>query len=445
MKKLAYIVILASIHFEAASLAFGEQMTVSDPLSVCFSEILPTVLRTSDSTDKKTASLLASDIYAMQANQQDVDVAVHYTAAGGNVNVSNSNQYVNQVKTLNDQHYSNQELHNYVQESLSPQAIQALEHCMDTKAAMQAGTITVWPRINSTGKDILVHVQSVPGGGVVETAVSMRLITKDGVVCDDCGSEKKYPLVGSAAKIFAATRTDRKTPFIAIVSANNVDHEVLVEPDRELKFVLPQSTNSCSGDMAQIIQLIGPTFQDSPSRYNQSGHFVPATFPIAIGSGFTGLGWLVEPSTPPFDNASSNVVLDDQKMTSVYVPDPNRATVVYEFTKPARIKQLEIVQHGNGINALHAYLGDGPDSFPLDLGEAKSNFPSAPSGATIPEGQNDVFVLPSSLIEPQGRFLKVTITHTVLPTGWATYRIFPRDALGRRFLPAMICNNGYPM
>jgi hypothetical protein len=76
---------------------------------------------------------------------------------------------------------------------------------------------------------------------------------------------------------------------------------------------------------------------------------VPPPYPLDTS---TGVGYLLNPSE------SNDYSLHDHVYAAPHVPDPNRAVVTYEFSEPAVVDQIEIVQHTNGITQIEGLVGN---------------------------------------------------------------------------------------
>jgi hypothetical protein len=107
------------------------------------------------------------------------------------------------------------------------------------------------------------------------------------------------------------------------------------------------------------------------------------------------------------------------------VPDPRRANITYRFSKPAKIGEVLIIQHMNGIGQIEGFVGNDEKSM-KSIGRANSTL-----GANLPlkdgtfaEGYRDLFKFERS---GEGRLFRIVITKTPLPNGYAVYRAYPRN------------------
>ena len=138
-----------------------------------------------------------------------------------------------------------------------------------------------------------------------------------------------------------------------------------------------------------------------------------------------GIGYIVEPE--PFHRTWSpaDFVAHDHMYLAPGVPDPRRATVTYHFDKPAKISEVLIIQHTNGIGQIEGFIGNDENNL-QSIGRANSTL-----GANLPlkentftEGYRDVFKFERI---GEGRVFRIVITKTPLPNGYAVYRVYPRN------------------
>jgi hypothetical protein len=139
-----------------------------------------------------------------------------------------------------------------------------------------------------------------------------------------------------------------------------------------------------------------------------------------------GIGYVVEPE--PFHRTWSpaDFVTHDHMYLAPGVPDPRRANITYRFSKPAKISEVLIIQHTNGIGQIEGFVGNDENSL-QSLGRANSTL-----GANLPlkentfmEGYRDVFKFERS---GEGKIFRIVITKTPLPNGYALYRAYPRNS-----------------
>jgi len=140
-----------------------------------------------------------------------------------------------------------------------------------------------------------------------------------------------------------------------------------------------------------------------------------------------GIGYIVEPE--PFHpnwSPTEDFVMHDHMYVAPGIPDPRRANITYRFNEPAKISEVLIVQHTNGIAQIEGFIGNDENAL-QSLGRANSTL-----GANLPlkentfaEGYRDVFKFEKA---GEGKIFKIVITRTPLPNGYAFYRAYPRNS-----------------
>ncbi len=141
-------------------------------------------------------------------------------------------------------------------------------------------------------------------------------------------------------------------------------------------------------------------------------------YPLNVNSG---IGYLINPTLP----SPSDFVLHDHVYDSSYVPDPLRAVVTYSFNVAAAVDQIHIVQHGNGIQEIQAFVGD-------SLGSLTSIGSVDIGGGSYPELSTSVFDFDNTT---EGRYFRFVVRRTPHPDGWASYRAYLADSDGAHFQP----------
>ena len=138
-----------------------------------------------------------------------------------------------------------------------------------------------------------------------------------------------------------------------------------------------------------------------------------------------GIGYIVEPEPFHRDWSPADFVMHDHMYLANGVPDPRRANITYNFDKPAKISEVLIIQHTNGIGQIEGFIGN-DETHLQSLGRANSTL-----GANLPlkentfaEGYRDVFKFEKS---GEGKVFRIVITRTPLPNGYAVYRAYPRN------------------
>jgi hypothetical protein len=126
----------------------------------------------------------------------------------------------------------------------------------------------------------------------------------------------------------------------------------------------------------------------------------------------------------------TDFVMHDHMYVAPGVPDPRRANITYRFDAPAKISEVLIVQHTNGIAQVEGFIGDDEKNL-KSIGFANSTL-----GANLPlrentfaEGYRDVFKFERA---GEGKMFRVVITKTPLPNGYAVYRVYPRNSAHRK-------------
>jgi hypothetical protein len=145
-------------------------------------------------------------------------------------------------------------------------------------------------------------------------------------------------------------------------------------------------------------------------------------FPLNVGSG---IGRLLDPAPGSYASFS----MHDHVYTAPNVPDPTRAVVDYVFRWPVTVTGVEILQHTNGITKIECYAGFSAGSL-ASLGGAFFGPAGDITGYNIiPEFSTHLFQPPTTAC---GTHFRVVVRKTSHVDGWATYRLFPRDASGLR-------------
>lgn len=187
--------------------------------------------------------------------------------------------------------------------------------------------------------------------------------------------------------------------------------------------------------LAQGIVEIGvPLGSNDGHSYARDQAYSVSAPPYPFQDSF-GIGYLVNPQVTGgyFPNfTGGNYVLHDHVYVSPNVPDPTRAVITFAFDQPVVVDQIEVVQHMNGITRLHGFVGNSLDNL-QSIGQAFGNRGDATGSTVFSEGEFDLFDFNNI---HAGRFLQVVITKTSLSDGYATYRIYPRDSSGARYLAA---------
>jgi hypothetical protein len=214
---------------------------------------------------------------------------------------------------------------------------------------------------------------------------------------------------------FGADRLD------SLGSSNiNVDH-----PETMIR-VSQVTGEPRSGTEPKIVSVSVPPDSSDLFAWSYDTKIWSTEFPIRDPE-HIGIGYVVEPE--PFHHVwspAADFVMHDHMYLAPGVPDPRRANITYHFSEPAKISELLIIQHENGIGQIEGFVGNDENDL-QSIGRANSTL-----GADLPlkektftDGYRDVFKFPRSR---EGKVLRIVITKTPLPNGYALYRAYPRNA-----------------
>ena len=189
--------------------------------------------------------------------------------------------------------------------------------------------------------------------------------------------------------------------------------------------LLVASLPAVSADTPSIVGVSAPPDSSDLYAWAFDTGIYSITFPIKDPE-HIGIGYIVEPE--PFHRIWSpmtDFVMHDHMYVAPGVPDPRRASITYRFDAPAKISEVLIVQHTNGIAQVEGFIG-------YDEKQLKSiGFANSTLGANLPLGENtftegyrDVFRFDRA---GEGKVFLVVITKTPLPNGYAVYRVYPRN------------------
>lgn len=115
---------------------------------------------------------------------------------------------------------------------------------------------------------------------------------------------------------------------------------------------------------------------------------------------------------------ASGFALHDHVYLAPHLPDPARATVVFEFDVPVIVDSLTMIQHANGITKLEQLVGDSLAAMET-TGTALSGVGDVTGSVVFAEGASDVFAWTTA---NAGRFHKFIVGKTSLADGYASYR-----------------------
>lgn len=165
-----------------------------------------------------------------------------------------------------------------------------------------------------------------------------------------------------------------------------------------------------------------PDAQESPTHAALDGGYSvqapPFPFPVDYG-----VGYLINPTW-----GDGYFGLHSHVYSSPNIPDPATAVITFQFDMPVTVDQLEVIQHGNGITRVEAFVGSSLGT----LGSVGSVFGlkgDVTGSSQFGETESDLFDFDNTIA---GTYLQLVIRKTSLENGWAAYRIFPRTADGDR-------------
>ena len=151
------------------------------------------------------------------------------------------------------------------------------------------------------------------------------------------------------------------------------------------------------------------------------------------------IGWLIEPDLRPSGGVNDFAMHDAHLLPGhPYTPDPTYDWVIYEFSQPTTVPEVQVRQHQNGIMRITGDLGEDGVTFPLSLASASVE---AQHNVALPEGAEQTFTFGdvSQSHPPEGKFFRIRIAETVNDAAqWATYRLIPRDKGHQPFMPCGI-------
>jgi len=120
--------------------------------------------------------------------------------------------------------------------------------------------------------------------------------------------------------------------------------------------------------------------------------------------------------------------MHDDHYVSANVPDPTREVVTYHFDQSTVVRQLEIIQHANGVSKIQGFVGDSVDSL-VSIGDVFGPSGDITGGSAFADGSSQVFDFNNAVA---GTWFRFVVTKTPLSNGFALYRAYPLDAAGQR-------------
>jgi hypothetical protein len=196
-------------------------------------------------------------------------------------------------------------------------------------------------------------------------------------------------------------------------------------PDQQLYIpAVPKPTSTRIPTEPKVTGVQVPVDSSDGVSWSRNQNIWNTTFPIRDVNQI-GIGYIVEPEPFHRNWGPTDVVIHDHQYKAAQVPDPTRAIITYEFSEPAKISEMLVIQHTNGIAQIGGWIGN-DRAHMHSLGIANSSLGSdlPPKNRTFVEGYRDVFKFERS---GKGRVFAMTITKTTLPNGYALYRAYPRN------------------
>jgi hypothetical protein len=174
----------------------------------------------------------------------------------------------------------------------------------------------------------------------------------------------------------------------------------------------------------KIVRVSVPVDSSDGPSWSYDAKVWRTDFPIRDANQI-GIGYIIEPEPANRIWSPADFVMHDHMYLADGVPDPRRANITYYFSEPARVSEVLIIQHTNGIGQIEGFIGD-DENHMLSIGHANSTM-----GANLPlkentftEGYHDVFKFERV---GEGKVFRIVITKTPLPNGYALYRVYPRN------------------
>jgi hypothetical protein len=168
---------------------------------------------------------------------------------------------------------------------------------------------------------------------------------------------------------------------------------------------------------------VPPVSSDGPS-WSYETRLWSTEFPIRDANRI-GIGYIVEPQ--PFHRiwSEADFIMHDHMYLARGVPDPQRANITYHFSDPAKISEVLIIQHTNGVGQIEGFVGNDESNMQSIEHANSTRGAGLPlKDNTFPEGYRDVFKFERG---GEGKVFRIVITKTPLPNGYALYRTYPRN------------------
>src|SRR5262249_6618087 len=137
-----------------------------------------------------------------------------------------------------------------------------------------------------------------------------------------------------------------------------------------------------SADTPSIVSVSAPPDSSDLYAWAFDTGIYSIAFPIKDPQ-HIGIGYIVEPEPFPRNwSRMTDFVMHDHMYVAPGVPDPRRANITYHFDAPAKISEVLIVQHTNGIAQVEGFIGSDEKNL-KSIGFANSTL-----GAELPLREN---------------------------------------------------------
>ena len=170
---------------------------------------------------------------------------------------------------------------------------------------------------------------------------------------------------------------------------------------------------------------------------NESGRFGSVTappYPLDVSSSGTNPGFIINPNPPA---VVGGFALHSHDYLSANIPNPAINVVTFTFDSPVVVDQLQVIQHANGVTRIEGFVGNSLGSL-VSMGNIFGPAGDLLGESAFIDGTTNptpyVFDFNNAI---SGTIYQFVVTKTSSAGGWATYRMFPADALGVQFGPAL--------
>ena len=288
----------------------------------------------------------------------------------------------------------------------------AYAKCLEAYIKVTSG-IHIWASNVSAG-GATVNVQWVAPAGMGKVMAKIK-----GTGAADGKTDVSVDLVPSGASNFAIKRQADEEVRLYVNVPGYAD-DLVIPPDPKIA-VAPVAPTSSPTIVAVITASPSSDNTSAPLNENTWG----VDFPIRDRS-HIGIGFTVEPEPFRRDWTPNDFTMHDHH-GKAGEPDQTRSFITYEFDKPARVADVLIIQHVDGITEIEGFVGDDVNTL-QSIGKSTSLIVSPlplRQNAFVP-GARDVFSFPQAR---QGKLFRIVITKTSSPApAYAMYRAYPRDS-----------------